>query len=138
MARRKIIDLDAEKTASFDKKGDSFQGYYLGSRRVNTGVSESNLHIFSYENENVGVWGSAKLDQLLGQVPKGTMTYITYGGKRSLGGGKTLKMFDVECDDENVLEGITTVNSSSSVEESSSDDSDLDIDEVDDIIASRS
>lgn len=148
MARQKVLDLDTDKIVKFEKRGQSFKGYYLGTRRVNTGMSESSLHVFSCEGENVGMWGSAKLDRLIGSVPKGHMTFVTFQGKRKIGGGKTLKMFDLEFDDQNRLTDVvdTSDNSTESSEasvgsfEGSSGDSseeyaEVSLDEVDDLIS---
>lgn len=110
MARRPVLDLDAEKTISFDTKGQEFEGFYLGYKTVRNDLSKdgiSKLHIFHTEEGKVGIWGTKKLnDKLQGileqtqRTQKAYMTFVTYGGKVKLGIGKTQHNFDVDFDDE--------------------------------------
>lgn len=104
MARKRVSDLDASSTVEFEKVGQTVQGYYIGAKIVTTDYGKSKLHILQTEAGNVGVWGSAKLDEKLGAVEPGYLTFITYRGKVKLPGGKTMKKFDVEYDDEEKAE----------------------------------
>lgn len=110
MAIRKVVDLSAESTVSFEKPGQKVQGYYIGFKTVSTSFGPSKLHVLQGEGGTVGVWGSAQLDSKLGTVPKGALTFITYLKKTKVPKG-TLKNFDVEYDDEEMMDvGNTAVN----------------------------
>jgi hypothetical protein len=100
MARKKVLDLDADSTVKFEKKGQQFEGFYIGSKKVKSDYGMSNLHVFQTEDGNQGIWGSAKLDAKLANVPAGFMTYITYEGKVKIPGGKTMHKYEVDFDDE--------------------------------------
>lgn len=113
MARKKVIDLSADNCVGFadapnPKKnqkgpGQEVSGYYLGSRRVTTKLGESDLHILQLPTgENLGVWGSAQLNQKLGQIAKGNMVFIVYKKKINVPSG-TMKTFEVEYDDEDSI-----------------------------------
>lgn len=121
MARKKVIDLNADTTMGFENPGETAEGYYIGSKTVNTSFGESKLHILQNDKGALGVWGSAQLNAKLSTVKPGTMVYITYLKKVKIPKG-TQKLFDVEFDDELTIDvGNTTVNYSS--EESDPSDS---------------
>lgn len=100
MARRKVVDLDCDSTVAFEKKGQQVEGYYLGFKNIETDYGPSKLHVFKGEDGNFGVYGSHKLDEKLASVPAGAMTFVTFDGKVKIPGGKTMKRFDVDYDDE--------------------------------------
>lgn len=100
MARKKVLDLDADSTIKFEKKGQQFEGYYIGSKKVKSDYGMSSLHVFQCDDGNIGMWGSSKLDAKLANVPLGHMTYVTYEGKVKIPGGKTMHKYDVDFDDE--------------------------------------
>lgn len=104
MARKTVIDLDADQTVKFEKAGQEFEGHYIGSKKVKSDFGFSLLHVFSTEDGNTGVWGSAKLDAKLAQVPPGCKAFITYNGKVKIPGGKTMHKFDVGFDDEDTID----------------------------------
>lgn len=133
MARRPVLDLEADKTVEFTTKGQEFSGYYLGYKTVANSLSKdgiSKLHIFQTEEGKVGVWGTAKLNAKLQGILERTnttqqayMTFVTYGGKVKLGVGKTQHLFDIEYDDEISLDlgGVATAASSAPAAASSND-----------------
>lgn len=102
MARKKVVSLDADTTFKFETKGQELSGYYMGAKPVNTEMGPSLLHIFQNAAGNVGVWSSAQLKASLTQCV-GMMTFITYKGKEKLSGGRTIKRFEVEYDDEDTI-----------------------------------
>lgn len=118
MARRKVLDLDADQTVKFEEKGQEFAGYYIGSKKVKSDFGFSLLHVFQAEDKStVGIWGSSKLDSKLGSVQPGEMTYITYLGKVKIPGGKTMHKYDVDADDELKIDvGSVTINYENSEE----------------------
>lgn len=110
MARKKVIDLDASSTFSFEKEGQVFEGFYIGFKTVTTSFGPSQLHVFQTEDGSVGVWGSAQLNAKLATIKKGSMTYITYLEKVKVPKG-SMKVFSVEFDDEISIDvGTTAIN----------------------------
>lgn len=123
MAMKKVSDLNAETTFKFEKPGQTFEGYYLGSKKVNTNMGQSTLQIFQTDKGNVGVWGSADIDRKLSAVPVGSYTEIAYLKKTKLDGGRTMKKFDVGYDDENTIEvSSAPINTSPGSRDESEDD----------------
>ncbi len=115
MARKKVIDLNADSTIKFGSKkgalpkGSEFAGYYVGSKEVTTRLGPSQLHVFQTSDGSVGVWGSAQLNAKLNGL-KGLMTFIKFTGEVSVPNG-TMKVFEVEYDDEDTIDvGGTQVN----------------------------
>lgn len=109
MARKKVVDLDAENAVGFGKEegqippGHTLEGHYIGGRKVKTKFGMATLHVLQTESGNLGVWGSAQLDAKLGTVPPGSMVFITYVKKIKVTNG-TMKVFEVEYDDEDRVE----------------------------------
>lgn len=126
MARKVIIDLDCESTVQWTAKGQMVEGYYLGFKNITTDFGKSKLHVFKGEQGNFGVYGSAKLDEKLGNVTPGNYTDITFEGKVKIPGGKTMKKFIVADDDENTIAVLSAPKSSNSLSSSSSDESEED------------
>lgn len=103
MARKKVIQLDADKTIAFEKKGQKLQGYYLGYKTVETKFGPSRLQIFQTDAGNVGAWGSKGINDMLERVPAGSLTFVEYKGKVSAG-KFTKHLFDVDYDDEESID----------------------------------
>lgn len=102
---RKIIDLQADSTIQMDKVGQKAVGNYLGFKTVTTGFGPSKLHVLAGEGGTLGVWGGAQLDAKLATVPKGALTFVTFTTKSVIKNGKrTPKGYDVEYDDENIMD----------------------------------
>lgn len=138
MAMKKVLSLDCEDTHDFDDN-KKVKGYYLGSKKVPSDLSKRGfnyLHVLKRKGApgNVGVWGSAKLDEAIAQVPRGALTAVTYNGKIKIGGGKTLKTFDVEFDDEDILKAAAQVKAAVAeenvVEEDTTEDTDDTVEET--------
>jgi hypothetical protein len=111
MARKKVIDLNADTTIKFGDprrqpgalpKGSTFEGYYVGSKEVTTSMGPSRLHVFQTDKGNVGVWGSAQLNAKL-QGLQGMMTFIKFVNEIKVPKG-TMKNFEVEYDDEQTID----------------------------------
>lgn len=105
MARKKVIDLNADTTVGFGNKpgqikaGQTLEGFFLGSKSVSTKTGPSTLHVLQTEKGNLGLWGSANLNSKLAQIAVGTMVFITYKKMIKVPKG-TMKLFEVEYDDE--------------------------------------
>lgn len=138
MARKKVIDLNADTTIKFGKaegalrKGSTFEGYYVGSKEVDSGMGPSKLHIFQTDEGNVGVWGSAQLNAKLTNL-NGMHTWIKFVDEVRVPKG-TMKVFEVEYDDEDTIEvGGTEINfrPTNAAEQDDSDGDSLDQDSED-------
>ncbi len=111
MAYEKVADLSTDtvhKIGGFNEKTQKpnptkMEGFYLGSRTVATSTGTSTIHVFQTPSGNEGVWGTADLNNKLGSVNLGTMTLITYNGKKKLAGGKTKHSYDVAQDKEQTI-----------------------------------
>lgn len=109
MARIKLNDLNADKCVGFGNKpgqkqaGETVEGYYIGSRVVDSGMGPSTLHILQTEQGNLGLWGSKQLNDKLALVPQENhRVFVTY--TRTIKAGKgTMKVFDVEYDNDDKL-----------------------------------
>lgn len=94
MAYKTVNSLDADVTITIggqDKKTGkknptSVEGFYLGSREVETqskyGNGPSVLYFFQTEKGNVGVWGKTDLKKKLAAGKLGLMTLVTYAGMK--------------------------------------------------------
>ena len=128
MARKKVVELNADNCVGFGtnegqiRPGKTVDGYYLGARKVETGMGPSTLHFLQTESGNLGVWGSAQLNSKLAQIQTGTRVFITYVKKIKAKLGM-MKVFDVEYDDEDTIEVSNTAVSFNPGNEDSSDDS---------------
>jgi hypothetical protein len=101
MAYEKLTDLGTDKVFALGKgedKIDSVEGYYLGSRQVTTGNGPSTIHVFQTVEGNIGVWGTKKLNDNLGNSVRGCMMLINYKGKVKLQGGKTQHTYEFNID----------------------------------------
>lgn len=106
MARKRVLDIDVDTTVKFEEKGQELSGYYCGFKQITTDYGPAKLHAFQTAEGSVGIYGSAKLDSSLGKVPVGTMTFVIYGGKVKIDGGKTMHKYEVEIDDEDQLDTL--------------------------------
>lgn len=114
MAIKRVLDLDADTVIKFGSRGENalpkgskFEGYYIGSKTVQSKLGPSTLHVFQTPQGNVGIWGSAQLNIKLSGL-NGFMTYIKFVKETPVPKG-TMKVFDVQYDDENTIEveGVT-------------------------------
>lgn len=89
---------------TFESKGDTLEGHLVESATISKDGSTFKKYIVrSADGMYHGFLGSYQLDRALEQVELGTMVRITYGGKEKLKGGKTVKNFNVETDDSDVI-----------------------------------
>lgn len=80
----------------------TLEGIYLRKEVVDSKFGkENNKYIIETpDHVIVGLFGSATLDRQFKAVPEGAYVWVTFNGKRDLGGGKSLNLYDVEFDDE--------------------------------------
>lgn len=113
MAFEKVQDLSTDnvialggvnkKTGKANPK--SIEGYYLGSRQVESKKSKTGkayIHVFQTPKGNIGVWGKTDSDRKILTVPPGTMTRVTHTGFQSTPNGDMYK-YDVERDLTNTI-----------------------------------
>jgi hypothetical protein len=129
MGFKEVASLDAEKTIALggvDKKTGrknptSVEGYYLGSRTVESKKGESKIHFFQTEKGNLGVWGKTDSNRKLGAVTPGTMTRISFDKMQETPNGEMYK-YKVEIDSDNVID-VGGIGSNYSVSSGSDSDS---------------
>lgn len=126
MAFSEVTSLDADVTIAIGKKDKqgkpypkSAEGYYLGSRSVESKRGESKLHFLQTAKGNLGVWGTTDLNRKLGQAKPGSMVRITSTGTKPTPNGD-MYTYKVEVDSENTIQ----VDSSLSAPSESYSDSD--------------
>lgn len=114
MAFKTVTDLSADNTVALGgtnrKTGKtnptSAEGYYLGSREVDSQKSKTGkakIHVFQTPKGNLGVWGKTDLDRKMESVVLGAMTRITYTGMQETKNNPMYK-YKVEVDDTNTIE----------------------------------
>lgn len=122
MAYKTVASLDADNTVqlggvnkkSGKKNPSSIEGYYLGTRSVESRKSKTgkaNIYFFQTEDGNIGVWGKTDLDRKMGVVTIGNMTRVTFSGMRSTPNGD-MYTYKVETDDTNTID-VPTLTASS-------------------------
>lgn len=135
MGFKEVQSLDAEVTTALGGKNKKTgksnptkaEGYYLGSRKVESKKSKSGfayIHFLQTPNGNLGIWGKTDLDRKLTAVTPGTMVRVTQSGMTSTPNGDMYK-FKVELDSDNTIEVTAQASddtSSSESEETSEDD----------------
>lgn len=111
MGFKEVSSLDADVTIALGgvnkksgkKNPTSVEGYYLGSRTVESGKGEAKIHFFQTSKGNVGVWGKTDSNRKLGGVPPGTMTRISFDKMQATPNGEMYK-YKVEKDDDNTID----------------------------------
>lgn len=138
MGFKEVASLDAEVTIAIgktDKNGKAFpkqaEGYYLGSRTVESKRGESKLHFLQTAKGNLGVWGTTDLNRKLLQAPVGTMVRITSTGTKPTPNGD-MYTYRVEQDTDNTIEvanleagSATSASDETFVNEDDNDDEDV-------------
>lgn len=115
MSFKEVATLDADKVIALggvDKQNKnkpnpkSAEGYYLGSRKVESKKAKSGysyIHYLQTETGNLGVWGKTDLDRKLLSVSPGTMVRINQTGTRPTPNGP-MYVYKVEVDSENIID----------------------------------
>lgn len=127
MAFKEVSDLNAETTIALGGKNKQtgkdnpkqIEGYYLGSRQVDSKKSKSGkayIYIFQTPKGNVGVWGKTDLDNKMKAAAPGCMIRITQNGMANTPNGEMYK-YKVEVDDTNTIEVLGGDNQQSAQEE---------------------
>lgn len=118
MAFKKLQDLDCDvviRLGGVDKETKKknptqLEGYYVGSRKVDSTRSKKGftyIHVFQTSKGVLGVWGKTNMDSKVLAVKPGTMTRITFAGMVPTPNGDMYK-YTVEIDEENSIEVATS------------------------------
>lgn len=113
MGFQTVTDLDAETTISlggYNKKTKrdnptSVEGYYLGSRKVDSKKAKSGycyIYYFQTPKGNVGVWGKTDLDRKMQTVELGVMVRASFSKMVTTPNGEMYKYL-VEFDNANSI-----------------------------------
>lgn len=121
MGFTEVASLDAEVTVALGKKDKATgkpypkqaEGYYLGTRTVESKRGESKLHFLQTASGNLGVWGTTDLNRKLAAVPAGTMVRITSTGTKPTPNGD-MYTYRVEQDAANTIEVLSAGSSNTS------------------------
>lgn len=90
MAFKELTSLDTDNTTSLggkNKEGKtnptSIEGYYVGSKDVESKLSKSGLcklHVFQTKTGSVGVWGKTDMDRKMETAVIGMLTQVKFTG----------------------------------------------------------
>jgi hypothetical protein len=80
MAYQEKFSGDADKTVALVNKGDSIEGYFIGSKEIESEYGMTKLHIFQTKEGNIGVWGKTHLNKLLTPDLLGMMCFAEFTG----------------------------------------------------------
>lgn len=121
MGFTEVNSLDADVTVALGKTNKETgrpyptqaEGYFLGSRTVESKRGDSKLHFLqsgvAYKDlklsvgQNLGIWGTTDLNRKLSQVTPGTMVRITSTGTKPTPNGD-MYTYRVETDKTNTIE----------------------------------
>lgn len=87
---------------TLEEKGDSVEGYYIGSETFDKDGDELTRHLFDVGGEKQSLLGGKVLNDRLGKIEKGTRTRVTFLGKVKGKNGRSYKNFDIEFDAEDI------------------------------------
>ena len=81
--------------------GDTLEGYYVQTEIFDGKFGETTKYVIKTdEGKYYGVYGSASLDRQFKNIPEGCFVWITYRGEEPTKNGRTVKVYDVDYDDE--------------------------------------
>lgn len=76
------------------QSGDFVEGIYI-IKREGLGVHKSNMYILENNQKQIGVWGSAILDQKMELVKVGERVKIEFGGKEETKDKKPVNIYEI-------------------------------------------
>lgn len=108
---KELASLDAEVTVALGKINKetgkpypkSAEGYFLGSRTVESKRGDSKLHFLQTSKGNLGIWGTTDLNRKLSQAAPGVMVRITSTGTKPTPNGD-MYTYKVEADHDNTID----------------------------------
>lgn len=115
-----VIALGGENRKTGKKNPTQVEGYYLGSRTVESRKSKegkAKIHFLQTSKGNLGVWGKTDLDRKLSSVEVGSMVRATFSGMKPTPNGD-MYCYKIEHDPDNVIEvSLATAEGSDESEE---------------------
>lgn len=129
MAYKQVLDLECDTVTALggvDRKSGKknpiqVEGYYLGSKDVESPRGKNKLHVFQTATGNLGVWGKTQLNQKMLSAPVGAMIRATFSGMMQTKNGEMYK-YKVEIDNENTIEVSAPVTAQASEENGVTDE----------------
>jgi hypothetical protein len=114
MGFKEVASLDADVTIALGGKNkktnkpnpSSAEGYYLGSREVDSKKSKNGkafIHFLQTKSGNVGIWGKTDLDRKVTTITPGTMVRLSFDKMVPTPNGDMYK-YRVEQDSEDTIE----------------------------------
>lgn len=114
MGFKEVTSLDADTTVAIGgsnrktgkKNPTSAEGYYLGTRMVDSPKSKSGkaaIHFLQTSKGNLGVWGKTDMDKKFSQITPGVMVRVSFDKMVSTPNGDMYK-YKLEVDKENTID----------------------------------
>lgn len=114
MGFKEVQTLDADNTIALGGRNKktgkanptSAEGYYLGTRQVESKKSKNGLaaiHFLQTSKGNVGIWGKTDMDRKFSSVTPGTMIRVSFDKMVPTPNGEMYK-YKVEIDENNTVE----------------------------------
>lgn len=130
MGMKKAQDLGQSQGFKFETKGQTLKGYYLKTTDEVINGSPCKKHYFQTAEGLVTVLGQANMyKQLTDNNCQNLAVEITFTGQAlKLKGGKTMKVYEVSYDEEDVWDGAGTV-AAETVGDDIDDGDDTDLDD---------
>lgn len=102
--KKKETNGDAGEKFKFEKVGTVLEGYLMRRDTLNLDDKDVPRYVVKTDKGVVSTLASYKLDEGLKDIAPGTRIRATFQAIKKLPGGKTLKVFDIEYDDEDTIE----------------------------------
>lgn len=145
MAYKKKVELRTDTAITLGGTDESgkvnqtkVEGYYLGSKTIESDFGPGKLHIFQTEKGNIGVWGKTHLNSLLSAELAGMMVLVTFEGmqKPAKKGRRPSYSYSVQYDEDNKIDvsGISATEDSATQDDTYSDDQYDSSDDVADVV----
>lgn len=97
--RKKAIELTT--TWKGVNEGDSLEGVYIKSELVKGNYGEQNKYVIETpDGDKKGVFANRSLERQFANIPEGSYVWIVYKGESTTRAGRTVKVYEVEYDDE--------------------------------------
>ena len=103
MAFKKAINITPIWNNKDLAEGGVIEGVYLTKETMTGKYGVQSKYVIALsDDEKISIVGTASIDAQFANVPVGSMVRVTYKGKTTTKTGNTVKVFDVEYDDENI------------------------------------
>lgn len=132
MGFQEVTSLDADNTVALGgmnrktgkKNPTSVEGYYLGSKKVDSKKAKNGfayIHILQTAKGNLGVWGKTDLDRKILTVTPGTMIRATHVGMQETPNGEMYK-YKLEQDPDNSIPVLAATSVNQNIQETNQSD----------------